>query len=70
MYSNGVELICKENKKIKFELDPKPGVILQASYPDACKDCSNSPANGGSGICHCTLGGYKITASLPPSLYN
>jgi hypothetical protein len=70
MYSNGVELICKENKKIQFELDPKPGVILQANYPDACKYCSNSPANGGSGICHCTLGSYKITAASPLQLDN
>lgn len=24
--------------------------------PAACKHCSNHPSNGGSGICHCTLG--------------
>ena len=24
--------------------------------PEACKKCSNHPSNGGSGICHCTLG--------------
>jgi hypothetical protein len=24
--------------------------------PDACKNCSNHPSNGGSGICNCTLG--------------
>ena len=23
---------------------------------DPCKGCSNNPINGGSGICHCTLG--------------
>ena len=28
--------------------------------PDACKHCSNHPLNGGSGICHCTLGMQKI----------
>ena len=27
----------------------------------ACQNCSNNPANGGSGICHCTLGLPKIT---------
>jgi calcineurin-like phosphoesterase family protein len=27
---------------------------------DACKKCSNNPNNGGSGICHCTLGGPFI----------
>ena len=26
------------------------------SIPDACKNCSNHPSNGGSGICNCTLG--------------
>lgn len=29
--------------------------------PDACKACSNHPQNGGSGICHCTLGQIPIT---------
>ena len=62
MCSDGVELICPKNKKIRFDLEPGPGVILQATYPDACKNCPNSPANGGSGICHCTLGSYNITA--------
>jgi len=23
--------------------------------PECCRNCSNNPANGGSGICHCTL---------------
>lgn len=27
----------------------------------ACINCSNNPKNGGSGICHCTLGQIKIT---------
>lgn len=26
------------------------------SIPDACKNCSNHPCNGGSGICFCILG--------------
>lgn len=29
-------------------------------YPPACKGCANNPANGGSGICHCTLGTQTI----------
>lgn len=29
--------------------------------PIACKGCSNHPSNGGSGICHCTLGLPKVT---------
>ena len=27
---------------------------------DACKQCTNNPANGGSGICHCILGTSPI----------
>ena len=30
------------------------------SIPNACKNCSNHPSNGGSGICNCTLGGPTI----------
>ncbi len=26
------------------------------SIPSACRNCSNHPFNGGSGICHCILG--------------
>ena len=29
--------------------------------PDACKSCPQHPSNGGSGICHCTLGLPQIT---------
>ena len=29
--------------------------------PDACKNCSNHPSNGGSGMCNCTLGLPTIT---------
>ena len=27
----------------------------------ACVNCQNNPKNGGSGICHCTLGQIQIT---------
>lgn len=29
--------------------------------PPACRDCSNHPSNGGSGVCHCTLGSVHTT---------
>lgn len=29
--------------------------------PQSCLGCSNHPSNGGSGICHCTLGLSEIT---------
>ena len=31
------------------------------TFPSPCADCKNNPINGGSGICHCTLGTPKIT---------
>ena len=31
-------------------------ITVHQTIPDACKSCSNHPSNGGSGICHCTLG--------------
>ncbi len=34
-----------------------PGDYIQTgSVPAPCKTCSNHPSNGGTGICHCTLG--------------
>lgn len=29
---------------------------LKDNVPEACKNCSNHPSNGGSGLCHCILG--------------
>lgn len=40
---------------------PQKQNINQQQWPndayesDPCKDCSNNPKNGGSGLCHCTL---------------
>ena len=31
------------------------------NIPNSCRYCSNHPSNGGSGICHCTLGGITWT---------
>lgn len=33
-----------------------PIVPAEKQYTSPCKDCSNNPVNGGSGICNCTLG--------------
>ena len=30
-------------------------------YPDQCQGCPNLPANGGSGVCYCIIGGRKWT---------
>lgn len=34
--------------------------LKENSIPPACRNCSNHPKNGGSGICNCILGGVKI----------
>ncbi len=34
--------------------------LKENSIPTSCRSCSNHPKNGGSGICHCILGGNKI----------
>lgn len=31
-------------------------LIVKTLRSQACDSCSNNPKNGGSGICHCTLG--------------
>ena len=33
---------------------------LTVPASDPCKFCSNHPSNGGSGICHCTIGAPVI----------
>ena len=41
---------------------PKYPVTYQSPQAvSPCRSCPNSILNGGSGICHCTLGGIKIT---------
>ena len=35
-------------------------VTINSFEQPACKHCSNNPANGGSGICQCTLGGQQV----------
>jgi hypothetical protein len=35
--------------------------LIKTTIPPACQGCSNHPSMGGSGICHCTLGGMATT---------
>lgn len=39
-------------------INPNHNYFFIANYnpPSYCKACPNHPSNGGSGICHCTLG--------------
>lgn len=32
-----------------------------SDIPPSCKNCSNHPSNGGSGVCHCILGLPQVT---------
>lgn len=41
-------------------LEQEPVKTLK-KIPEACKNCSNHPSNGGSGVCFCTLGSIIIT---------
>lgn len=34
---------------------------VNSYIPEYCKHCPNHPSNGGSGICHCTLGSPQVT---------
>ena len=36
-------------------------IVILSSSESPCDNCSNNPKNGGSGICHCTLGSMKFT---------
>lgn len=40
---------------------PINSALAGRSFLQPCINCSNNPENGGSGICHCILGGPKIT---------
>lgn len=48
--------------------ESKMGEVIRIPYqqsqnlfiPPACRNCSNHPSNGGSGICNCTLGGNAV----------
>lgn len=35
----------------------------QNGIPEACRCCANHPSNGGTGICHCTLGSPSVTCN-------
>ena len=63
---------CKPEKKSNYSPDwlYRPTTTTPPSYnfnftADACKNCRNNPANGGSGICNCMLGIMnKATCSI------
>ena len=51
----------KEAKRWKTKALQQERVNTLNQIPEACKNCSNHPSNGGSGICFCTLGSMTTT---------
>ena len=59
-----IEQLTEEVKDLKTQLAEKQDkfpMISTTPYvdnniPAPCRNCSNHPSNGGSGICHCILG--------------
>ena len=51
----------KEAKRWKTKALQAESVKTLKQIPEACKNCSNHPSNGGSGICFCTLGSRIIS---------
>jgi cell division septum initiation protein DivIVA len=64
-----IEQLTEEVKDLKKQLAEKQDKFpmisttpyVDNSIPAPCRNCSNHPSNGGSGICHCTLGLTKVT---------
>lgn len=52
--------LVTECKGVPVTVDAEPVKTLK-QIPEACKNCSNQPSNGGSGICFCTLGSMTTT---------
>lgn len=52
----------EDNCLASFPNNTNASVIYNTAFNnEACKNCSNNPKNGGSGICNCTLGLMEIT---------
>ena len=51
----------EENVRVPFIENESPYATLDSFQNSPCVTCGNNPKNGGSGICHCTLGQPQIT---------
>lgn len=56
-----VEYVRREFKLPSTITTDKTYPTTLTDTPDPCRNCSNHPSNGGSGICNCTLGTPPIT---------
>lgn len=62
---DGCQRYCSKEEKTNIFPNISPAYPTYPVFPntyvftpyeyECCKDCSNNPANGGSGICNCTL---------------
>jgi len=50
------ELLVSKNTGTSVDGIDGTSIAYYKNIPLACRNCSNHPSNGGSGICHCTLG--------------
>lgn len=57
VYSNGIEYVPIFRMQQWFEHVGE----IESWVPEPCRNCSNNPRNGGSGVCHCTLGRTGFT---------
>ena len=53
--------IYDDNRLASFPNTNAGAIYNTAFNNEACKNCSNNPKNGGSGICNCTLGLMTVT---------
>lgn len=47
--------------RVPFVENESPYATMDSFSNGVCITCGNNPKNGGSGICHCTLGQPQIT---------
>ena len=58
------EIIREAVAQNTYQYKPTASVVWPQPYiPEACRSCANHPSNGGTGICHCTLGSPSITCN-------
>ena len=60
-----IQQLNEEVEKLKGEIARLHSIANLTSdsntnIPVTCRNCSNHPSNGGSGICHCILGMTQV----------
>ena len=60
-----IQRLNEEVEKLKDEIARLHSIAnltadSNTNIPVTCRNCSNHPSNGGSGICHCILGMTQV----------